>query len=321
MDHTPIRYGQLLFLVIILVFCSMGASESRENSESGTHPTIRPPAVAGSFYPSSPDQLRRIIKQLLDEASPVSPEGDIIAAVAPHAGYVYSGRIAALTFKQLQNVDFDTIVIIGHDADRGAVAYTCPVDYFRTPLGDVAVDRDMIKKMEEYNRNIRPNTAIHSGDHTIEIQLPFLQVMGKKCMIVPIMFGDPTPENCRILADAINFAAGNRKVFLLASSDMSHYPSSQSAYKNDNKTLEVLRKMDVDTFFSYLKQEMSNNRTPNLRFLICASGGVGTAMLFAKAKGANYFQVQKYANSGDVPGGDKSRVVGYSSDLFIKKRN
>lgn len=320
MDRTPIRYGQILSLVIILVFCSMGASERRKNNTPAASSTIRPPAVAGSFYTASPDQLRRTIKKMLDEASPPAPEGDIVAAVAPHAAYVYSGRIAALTFKQLQNVDFDTIVIIGHDAAyRGIVAFTCPVDYFRTPLGDVAVDRDMIEKMEEYNRNIRPIASIHLRDHTIEIQLPFLQVMGKKSKIVPVMFGNPTPENCRILANAINFAAGDRKVFLLASTDMSHRPAYQSAYKLDNKTLEVLRKMDVDTFFSYLRRQMRNNSTPNLSTLMCASGGVGTAIIFAKAKGANHVQIQKYANSGDVPGADKREVVGYSSALFVKK--
>lgn len=179
MVNTLLKHSWLLSLAAILVFCQAEALEKNTNIRSNSSTTIRPPAVAGSFYPASPDQLRRIIRELLDEKTP-PVEGDIVAGVAPHAGYVYSGRIAALTFRQLRDVDFDTIVIIGHDAYRGAVAYTCSVNYFRTPLGDVAVDRDMIKKMEEYNRGIRPNTAIHSEDHTIEIQLPFLQVMDKK---------------------------------------------------------------------------------------------------------------------------------------------
>ncbi len=318
MGKTLFVCSRIFIPVFLSVFCLIHISEGREKVPGDASPVIRPPAVSGSFYPSSPDQLTGTIRQMLDEAKNASPDGEIVAATAPHAGYVYSGRIAALTFKQLQNVDFDTLVIIGHDAGRGVVAFTSPADYFRTPLGDIALDREMIEKMEEYNRGIRPNAAIHANDHTIEIQLPFLQVMDKKCKIVPIMFGDPTAENCRIFADAVNFSAEGKKIFILASTDMSHYPSSQLAYKYDNETLEIIKEMNLDRFFSYLRRGMRNNNNPELRTLICASGGVGTAIIFAGSKGAKHVLVQKYANSGDVPGGDKSSVVGYSSVLFVR---
>jgi AmmeMemoRadiSam system protein B len=267
----------------------------------------RPPSVAGPFYPASASQLKKTVNEMMNRVSEEKPEGSILAATAPHAAYVYSGEVAAHTFKHLSNVDFDTIVIIGHDSYRNAVAYTCPVDYFQTPLGKVPVDLEMIEKMHAYNRGIQASRLIHSRDHTIEVHLPFLQVMGKDCKIVPILFGNPTPENCRILADAIISSAGDKKVFVLASTDMSHYLSYESANKIDAATLEVLQTMDINRLLA-----------PDLQTALCSRGAVGTAILFARAKGANHVQVLHYANSGDVPIGSKREVVGYSSALFLK---
>ncbi len=283
--------------------------------------TVRPPAVAGTFYPGSPDQLRKAIKSFLDKTPDIKPEGKILAAIAPHAGYIYSGEIAAYTYKLLSDVEFDTIVIIGHDSFRNAVAFTCPVDYFKTPLGKVAVDRNMIKKMHKFDPGIKPDHTLHAHEHTIEVQLPFLQVQNRQCKIIPILFGNPTKENCRKLSDAIIAAAGDKKVFILASTDMSHYPSYKSACDVDNSTLDVIRDLDVEKFFTYLQRHQKVSSVPNLRTAMCASGGVGTAMLFAKAHGANHTQVLRYANSGDVPAGDKHRVVGYSSVLFVAKQS
>lgn len=298
----------IIIPVIFIIFIEGGISHAK---------SVRPAAVAGSFYSSTSYQLRKTIRTLLDNAPVYSTEGEIVTAVAPHAGYVYSGSIAASTYKQLTNVDFDTLIIIGHDSYRDTVAYTCPVDYFRTPLGDVPVDREMIDKMHAFNRGIKSNQTIHSDDHTIEIQLPFLQVMGKNCKIVPILFGNPTIKNCRILADAILSAAGDKKVFVLASTDMSHYPSYESANKVDKSTLEELKGMDIEAFFRHLKKQ-ERLSVPGLQTVMCARGGVGTAILFAKALGANQARILQYANSGDVSFGDKNRVVGYSSVLFIK---
>lgn len=299
----------MLITPIIFIFFEAGISRSD---------TIRPAAVAGSFYSSSAFQLHITIKKLLNDAPESSANGEIFAAIAPHAGYVYSGGVAACTFKQLTDVDFDTLIIIGHDSYRNAVAYTCPVDYFQTPLGNVPVDREMIDKMQAFNSGIKENQSIHAEDHTIEIQLPFLQVMGKECKIVPIMFGDPTPKNCRILAEAIEAAAGDKKVFVLASTDMSHYPSYESANTVDKSTLEEMKDMDVNSLFTHLERQVNRVNISGLQTAMCARGGVGTAILFAKAHGANQARILQYANSGDVSIGDKGRVVGYSSVLFIK---
>ncbi len=280
---------------------------------------VRPPAVAGTFYPASPDQLRKAIKSFHDKIPDIKPEGKILAAIAPHAGYIYSGEIAAYMHKLLSTVKFDTIVIIGHDSFRNAVAFTCPVDHFKTPLGKIAVDRDMMEKMHEFNPGIKPDRTLHAHEHTVEVQLPFLQAQNRQFKIIPILFGNPTTGNCQKLSDAIIAAAGDKKVFVLASTDMSHYPPYKSACEVDNSTLDVIRTLDIENFFTHLKNHERHSSVPNLRTAVCASGGVGTAIIFARDMGANHAQVLHYANSGDVPAGDKHRVVGYSSVLFVKK--
>ena len=279
----------------------------------------RPPAVAGTFYPGSPTQLRKAIASYYNKVPEIEPAGRILAAVAPHAGYVYSGGVAAYTHKILSSVEFDTIVIIGHDTFRNAVAFVCPVDYFRTPLGKMPVDREMMLKMRAFHPGIKADRKLHSREHTIEVQLPFLQFRNRPCKIIPILFGNPTPENSRILADAILASAGNKTVFVLASSDMSHYPPYDAARKVDTATLEVLKSLNVSKFFKYLADQKGLRSIPTLRTAICASGGIGTAIFFAKANGANHAQILYYANSGDVPEGDKDRVVGYCSVLLVKK--
>jgi MEMO1 family protein len=279
---------------------------------------IRSPAVAGSFYPASPSELRAMVAKFLNDVPDEKPAGEIVAAMAPHAGYVFSGAIAARTFKQLAKPDFDTIVIIGHDSYQDCVAFLSPADYFRTPLGLVEVDREMVDKMLKFNKGIVSSEAVHAEDHSVEIQLPFLQVLEKKCKIVPVMFGNPTVKNCRILADAIIAAAGDKKVFVLSSTDMSHYPSYDDAKKVDGATLEMVKTMDVDKLFSHLETQVKNKTAPNLQTAMCSRGGAGTAMFFAKAYGADQAQVLSYANSGDTVVGDKAKVVGYSSVLFIK---
>jgi AmmeMemoRadiSam system protein B len=306
----------LYLSLIIITACFLLLSGFSPNATAEDN--IRQPAVAGSFYPASESELRAMIKRYLDNTPDEKPAGDVIAAVVPHAGYVYSGAVAARTFKQLAGVDFDTIVIIGHDSYQDCIAYVSPDEYFRTPLGMVEVDRDMVDKMMKFNRGIRSSRSMHSEDHTIEIQIPFLQVLGKKCKIVPVIFGNPTAGNCRIMAEAIIAAAGNKKAFVLSSTDMSHYPSYEDACRVDKSTLEILKTMDVDKLFTHLDNQIGRRSVSGLQTALCSRGGLGTAILFAKAKGADEAQVLHYANSGDVSISGKDRVVGYSSVVFIK---
>jgi AmmeMemoRadiSam system protein B len=306
----------VLLLPFLILISSNHPSPSYTYEKEGK--AIRAPVAAGTFYPESPNQLRERINTLLNTAPEVKPAGQILAAIAPHAGYGFSGAVAAYTYRLLSRAEFDTVVIIGHDTYRDAVAFTCPVDYFQTPLGNVPVDREMMAKIGKSNPGIIPDYRLHAHEHSIEVQLPFLQVLGRPFKIVPILFGSPTVKNCRILSEAILSASTNKSVLILASTDMSHYPPYEWARKVDQSTLEVLKSLDVEKLFTYLEEEENRSIIPNLRTAMCAKGGVGTAILFAKALGANHTQILGYANSGDVPPGEKGRVVGYCAVLMVK---
>jgi len=311
------RYLNLSLVLVPVCLLALGVFFLTASAEDN----IRPPAAAGTFYPDSESELRGMITTFLEKIPDEKPEGEIIAAMAPHAGYIYSGEVAAHAFKQLADLDFDTMVIIGHDSYENCVAFLSPDNYFRTPLGLVPVDRDMVEKIIKFNKGIISNRSVQSQDHSIEIQLPFLQVLGKRCKIVPVMFGNPTAKNCRILADAIMAASGGKKVFVLSSTDLSHYPSYEDAQKVDNATFDILKTMDLDRLFKHLEEQVHNREVPDLQTAMCSRGGVGTAMLVAKARGADQAQVLKYANSGDAPEGSKKKVVGYSSVLFVRSRS
>ncbi|MBN2419744.1 MAG: AmmeMemoRadiSam system protein B [Deltaproteobacteria bacterium] len=313
-----------LIIFIMIIFCvftlfNAYGKEASPDKTVQSEKITRPATVAGSFYSGNREDLKKEVNYLLENAEKKEITGTIFAATAPHAGYVYSGSIASHTFKNISDIDFDTIVIIGHDSFRSAVAYTCPVDFFETPLGKIHVDTEMSARLNGYSRDIKPDLSIHRNDHTIEVQLPFIQSIKKGCKIVPLMFGYPSPENCKVLADAIRYASGDKKVFVLASTDMSHYPAYEDANRMDHITLDMIKSMDIKRFFTHVFKQLRDPQLPGLQTAICASGGVGTAMLLAKDAGADTALVLKYANSGDAPEGDRQRVVGYSSVLFIKR--
>lgn len=289
-----------------------GSSRADENGK------VRPACVAGAFYPGNPDALRREIEGYLSRVSEAPPDARIVAAVAPHAGYRYSAQVAAHVHKAIAGTPFDTIVIIGHDAHaRGIVAILSDVTAFETPLGRVPVDASMVARLVQADKGIIIHNRAHERDHTIEVHLPFLQVTHKDFRVVPVMFGDPTAANCRIFADALSEAAEGKNIFVLASTDLSHYPTYTDACRLDGKTIEALESFDLDALLKHLHEAVGDSAYANVETAMCASGGVGTAMLFAKARGANAIRRLAYANSGDVPGGDRSRVVGYVAALML----
>jgi len=281
--------------------------------------SVRPAAVAGTFYPADPEELKRQLEGFLLRVPEVEVQGQVVAVIAPHAGYVYSGQVAAHTHSFLRDMVFDTAVIIGHDSHaRGIVAILSPADHYETPLGRLPVYRDMVAALTASHRGIITHKGAHAREHTVEMQLPFLQVLGKECAVVPVLFGDPTAENCRIFAKAIAEASGDKKVLVIASTDLAHYPAYDQAKTLDAKSLALLSALDIDAFIAGLKKLETDGGIPGVQTAMCARGGVGTALAFAKARGADRVQILHYANSGDVPAGDKNRVVGYAAALILR---
>lgn len=302
----------LLIIIMSVIACGTSSSSIYK---------VRKPSVSGQFYPSGSKELKKTIQDFLDNVPDTEINGEILSCMAPHAGYVYSGQLAAYVHKLLSKTEFETIVIIGHNAPRrNYIAYLSGMDYFRTPLGDVPVDKEMVNAIADFHPGIIINDDIHAGEHTIEVHLPFLQILKKKFKIVPILFGVPDEKNSKILAEAIIKASKDKKILLFASTDLSHYPAYKDAVTADKSTLGIIEKLDAGLLFSHLKN-LERSNIPKLTTGMCASGGVGTAIIYAKAKGADTVKILKYANSGDVSFGNKSGVVGYGVSVIYKNKD
>jgi AmmeMemoRadiSam system protein B/AmmeMemoRadiSam system protein A len=271
---------------------------------------IREPALAGSWYPGDPEILSRDVKRYLENAKKEKVDGEIVALVSPHAGYMYSGQVAAYAYKLIEGKSFDTVVVVGPSHrfpfkgaslwDRGG---------FRTPLGVVPVDDELSKKLMEKRKEIRFIPEAHNQENSLELQIPFLQTVLKSFKLVPIaMEPDWSWETCQYLASAIAETVKEKRVLLVASTDLSHFYTYNIAVELDKIFLNHIERFDVEG----LNRDLKNNRTE-----ACGGGPVVTIMLAAKMLGANHGKVLKYANSGDVTG-DRSRVVGYAAAVFYK---
>lgn len=279
---------------------------------------IRPSRVAGSFYPGDASSLSEAIHLYLDGAAETEA-CEIVAAAVPHAGYVYSAPISAPVFKAMANTDFDTVVIIGHEYGRyapGIMAILPEDTIFRTPLGDVAVDTSLGDALRSADNRIVSHNRAHRQEHTIEVQLPFLQMTHGEFKVLPVLFGEVTAEHCRRFAELLDELSGSRKIFVLSSTDLSHYPPDKIARRLDARTVSYAEQFDIDGLCDWKDsgdwEGMAGVETP-----ICSAGGLCVAMCWAQRHGATKTVVLKRGNSSDESG-DTDRVVGYSSMLFVK---
>jgi AmmeMemoRadiSam system protein B/AmmeMemoRadiSam system protein A len=233
----------------------------------------------------------------------------VLVAIAPHAGYPYSGPVAAYTFKAISRNHYKTIVVIGPShfhAFEGISVW--PKGGFKTPLGVIQVDEDFAQALLKENpAEFHVLPEVFSPEHSVEVELPFLQKTFQDVRIVPILMGDPDPQVCRDLAKDLDKLIGTRDdVLILISSDMSHYYTYDAANSMDALTLQAIKDVDAKRFFEgNLSRKME----------MCGFVPVTTALMFVKLRGIQHVEILKHANSGDTSG-DKSRVVGYSSVIF-----
>ena len=186
---------------------------------------VRAPAVAGSFYPSSRNALSAQVQAFIESAELQPTSGELIGLIAPHAGYVYSGHVAGYAYKQLAGKSFDTVILIGLSHRypvRGAAI--CAHGSFRTPLGDVEIDEEIAAEIMRLDGKVVDMPLAHANEHSLEVQLPFLQGSLSDFRIVPILLQDDSPDNVIPLSQAIAHAVGDRSVLLLGSTDLCHYP-------------------------------------------------------------------------------------------------
>jgi hypothetical protein len=295
-------------------------------AEGGGAPKVRPAAVAGAFYPGDPQELSKTIDEMLAKAAPPPVDGAILAAVAPHAGYPYSGPVAAWTYAALA-----AQVKAGHKYTR--VVVIAPTHYvgfdftsvydgdaYTTPLGQVPVDKEFARRLVKMSSTMQLSDKGHQAtadapEHSVEVQLPWLQKVLGHFELVPIVMGDTSYESSRALGVALaKMLRDDHETLVLASSDLSHYHPYAEAETIDHKTLHALAAYD---YYSMSRNFQYRGRGEPGIWEACGGAPIVAAMIYAERMGANKAEVLRYANSGDVTG-DKSRVVGYSADLFVK---
>jgi len=291
--------------------------------ESNQKLITREPAVAGQFYPGNADELQAELSRLFALAESKKTEKNVLAVIAPHAGYVFSGTVAASSFNQLDfNKKYKVIFIIGSShrtAFDGASIYN--LGNFKTPLGIVPVDIDLATQLIAGHKCFNARTDAQTYEHSLEVQLPFLQYRLKnEFKIVPIVIATQNPQTCRQIADALKPYFTDENLFVI-SSDFSHYPSYDDACRTDKRTADAILSNRPQELIRTLDANESEG-IDNLATSLCGWTSVLTLMYITeKMDGIRYIPVV-YKNSGDAKGyGDKSRVVGYNSIAIINENS
>ncbi len=272
---------------------------------------IRKAVWAGKFYDARPEVLSQQLDMMLEQAgaSPFSVK-NLRALIAPHAGYIYSGPVAAHAYRLVQGQTYDSVIVVSvshsHGFSGGSVY---PKGGYQTPLGVIEVDETLAQElMRASGFNYVP--AAHTKDHTIEVQIPFIQKTLPKSKIVPIMMGIPQTDNVRRLAKAFAKVLPGKNALILISSDMSHYLTKKDAQALDANTIELLAALDCER----LLKKIEDQDLP-----MCGGAGATAALLYAQGQGRTSLKVLHYADSS-VASGDESRVVGYlAAAVYVEK--
>ena len=269
---------------------------------------IREAIVAGKFYPASPDKLKEMTMDMMDKKA---ARQDAIGLVSPHAGYIYSGAVAGAAISRIKLKD--TFIIMGPNHTGMGRPFSIMTDgAWRTPLGDVNIDTELARRILASSKYLEEDIEAHRFEHSIEVQLPFLQYFGRQFRLVPIVLScaDITvySEIGRAIAVAVRDL--DRKAVIIASSDMTHYEPHDSARKKDDMAIEAILELDEVKLLKRVK---------DFNISMCGYAPVVSLVTAARELGADKAELVKYQTSGDASG-DYSSVVGYAG-IIIKKQS
>ena len=276
--------------------------------------TLRPPVASGSFYSSDADSLKKQIVECFSHK--LGPRGfkkqGFVAAIVPHAGYIYSGPVAAWVYSRIESANY--IIIGPNHTGMGEQFAVMKSGLWKTPLGEIAIDERFAEKILNENKILSHDVVAHQHEHSIEVQLPFLQYKyGGDFKFVPTVIlneiaDDALLENCRLIGKTIAniIKKQKEKWIILASSDFSHYIPQKEARSIDLSLIREIKKLNEEKFFNKILEKGAS---------VCGFGPIAVAMIAAKELGAKKADLLKYATSGDVTG-DTGSVVGYSSVII-----
>jgi MEMO1 family protein len=275
---------------------------------------LRRAAVAGSWYPSAPAKLQAALDGYLrraDEAAATEARrgGELIGLVAPHAGLMYSGPVAAYAYRLLRDRKFDIVALVGpsHFVPFEGVSLW-PAGAFETPFGELPVDAVLANELIEQCPSICVQPEAHVREHSLEMQMPFLASLAAGVPILPLVMGRQSRHTAFALADALALVLHQRRALLVASSDLSHYHDAVTAHDLDAVVIEKIDRFDAEGLMTALEVRPDH---------ACGGGPIVSVLRAAKALGATTSEVVRYADSGDVSG-DKSAVVGYLAAAIWK---
>jgi len=271
---------------------------------------IRKSVIAGTWYPGDPSILTGDIRSYLDKVPEQPVGGPVVGLVSPHAGYGYSGQIAAHGYRLIEGRRYDAVVVIGPSHRvlfHGASVW--PSGGYETPLGVVPIDSELAGAILGADPVLNSDWKPHAGEHSVEIQLPFLQVVLGTFAFVPVVMGTQDLRTCEAVAGAVFQAAKGKNVLVVGSSDLSHFHTYEQARRLDQAVVDLVQKRD----YRGLARELEDGSCE-----ACGGGPMVAAMLVAEKTGARGVKVLRYANSGDVTG-ERRQVVGYLSAAFFRE--
>ena len=273
--------------------------------------SIREARVAGTFYPEKKEHLQQTLQNFRD-CKKQDDIKDISCIIAPHAGYIYSGKIAASAYQYIHNKKFDKVLVISpshHDYFTGCTTIT---DNYVTPLGEIKTDSEFIEKLTGLSRIVSVSNMGHGPEHALEVHLPFLQETLDEFKLIPLVMGRQNMETARILAEdlfeVIKSSNGQNKLLIVCSSDLSHFYEVEHARELDGVIKEDIKAFDPEKF---------NSDIINKKGEACGHGPILTGMILSRMLGANQSKVIDYGTSGDV-NMDFNSVVGYLSAIIYK---
>ena len=267
---------------------------------------LRLPAVAGRFYPSNPEELTALVRKYSQPDSPHKPM-QVKACLVPHAGYMYSGHVAGAVFARMELPK--RIIVLGvRHYPGGEPAAILSSGAWRTPLGDAPIDEEIAGALRKECPLLREDSVAHSTEHSLEVQVPFLQVLAPGFSFVPLALGTVLFESLVSVGEGIARVLANSKedVLLLTTSDLNHYEDDATTRTKDHKAIDQLLEFDARGLYDTCRNE---------EISMCGLGPAVAMLTALKALGAKNAELVKYATSADVSG-DRSQVVGYAGVIF-----
>jgi len=267
---------------------------------------LRLPAVAGHFYPANPEALISLVRELTQNELP-SPKAKVRACFVPHAGLLYSGGVAGAVFARIALPE--TILLLGvRHYPQGADQAILSEGAFRTPLGDVPIDTQLALKLRKHCPALEEDAVAHKQEHSLEVELPFMQVLNPGFRFVPVAIGTHRLSDLQQTGEGIARAleTTTEEILIVASSDLNHYEDDATTRAKDQKAIDQMLRLDADGLYRVCREE---------RISMCGLGPAVVMLVVLRRLGVSHAELICHATSGDI-NGDRSAVVGYAGLTF-----